>query len=174
MEYGLIAGKLVFFVFAFVCGIYGGVFFHELGHALGALIGTKQTVELQVGTGSRPVSFELGRLKVLLGLKGFRYGFTRYDRTRENLGVQVFVAALGPLATLLWGAFCFAWVYFTPIKEWTWIAGTACFIANFRILMVVLWPFEYRPYADRDDVWLSDTLDVWRMLKRRKSADDDD
>ncbi|MEM9160870.1 MAG: M50 family metallopeptidase [Verrucomicrobiota bacterium] len=167
MELALIVVKMLWFALTFVWGVYVGVVFHELGHSLAALLATRQKVELQVGT-SEGRGFSLGRLAVRLGIQGFRYGFTRYERANESVGKQAFVALCGPLATLAWGGAC-VWGALASAEDMTsfaWILWAGFFIANFRIFMVVVWPFEYRPNGPEGEVWLSDSLDVWRMLKK--------
>lgn len=165
MEYAVILKGLLF-VAVLIDGIYLGVLLHEMGHAVAALLVTRQSVSIQVGTSDRNVGLSLGRLTVLLGLAGFRYGATRYDRSRESIGVQRWVIAGGPLVSL-----CVTVVLalglgrFEP-WSWIWIALFALFVANFRILIVSIWPIEYPSPDGSDEVWLSDGLDFWRTGKR--------
>lgn len=167
METAEILWKLALFVLAFVGGLYLGVLFHELGHATVALLATRLPVELQVGTNDAAPGARLARLTMKLGLRGFRYGFTRYDRAAVSRGRQTAVALGGPAATLVWAGLLVWWALSSTPGSWVWIIGAAFFIANFRILMVVTWPFEYHPYKDKDEVWLSDTLDVWRLWRAK-------
>lgn len=158
--------KVLLFVVALLDGIYLGVLVHELGHALIALVTTEQPVTLRVGRSTQPVEFKLGRLSLELGLAGFRYGTTSYDRTLEPVSTQRWIIAGGPVASLavtlslgisLW--------WFEP-WGWIWIALFGLFVANLRILITALWPMEYRNPENHDDVWLSDSLDFWRLGRR--------
>lgn len=135
--------KGLLFVIALLDGIYLGVLLHEMGHALAALLVTRQTVTLQVGTSDRNVRFSFGRLTAFLGLAGFRYGATRYDRSRESIGVQRWVIAGGPIASLCVTVFLGLSLWRFEPWSWIWVALLAFFVANFRILIVSLWPIEY-------------------------------
>ena len=72
--------KVLLFVFALLDGIYLGVLVHELGHALVALSLTGQSVKLKVGLSKQPFKLDWGRISIELGIVGFRYGSTTYDR----------------------------------------------------------------------------------------------
>ena len=154
------------FVGALLDGVFVGVFLHELGHALVALVATRQRVVAQVGNSAAPLEWKFGRLTMRLGIKGFRYGFTEYDRESESLRTQMAVALGGPLVSLLIVALCGWWVFVTPLGTWLWIVGFGFFIANVRIAIVSLWPMRYRPFDDKDEIWLSDALDIWEMRKK--------
>ncbi len=158
--------KVLLFVVALLDGIYLGVLLHEMGHVLVALLVTRQSVTLQVGTSDRNVRFSFGRLTVLLGLAGFRYGATRYDRSSESIGVQRWVIAGGPIASLCVTVCLGLSLWRFEPWSWVWVALLAFFVANFRILIVSLWPIEYPAPDGSGDVWLSDGLDFWRIGKR--------
>lgn len=162
MEYVVLLKGLLF-VAALFDGIYLGVLVHEMGHALVALLGTRQSIVLQVGTDDRNVRFSVGRLTAFLGLAGFRYGATHYDRSRESVRVQRWVIAGGPIASLCVtvGLGLSLW-RFEP-WSWIWVALFAFFVANFRILIVSLWPIEHLSPDGSGAVWLSDGLDFWRV-----------
>ncbi|EDY84223.1 hypothetical protein VDG1235_3854 [Verrucomicrobiia bacterium DG1235] len=51
------------------------------------------------------------------------------------------------------------------VGSWAWIVFLGLTVANFRILIVAVWPMEYRPNGPDGEVWLSDGLDVWRMWR---------
>lgn len=162
----LLIGKFACFVLCYAGGLVGGVFLHELGHAAMALLATGQRVEMEVGTGGRRGRFPMGRLQLNVRSKGLRYGATRYERYLEPRRVQALVAAGGPLASLL-GCLGFAWLTVSlPAGSWAWIGSFALALANFRILMVALWPWEYRP-GGGDEIWPSDGLDLWRLWRFR-------
>ncbi len=165
----VIVGKILLFLTAFVDGLYLSILLHELGHALLALLLTNQSILLKVGTSDNHLGFSLGRLRIELGLKGFQYGFTYYEREKESRLSQISVAMGGPLVSLVVMYLCSLWVLDTPLGGWLWVIGFAFFVANIRILIVSLWPIKYRPFPDKDEVWLSDALDIWRMLLGRDS-----
>ena len=162
----IIVLKALLFVAALLDGVYLGVLLHELGHAAMALLATRQPIAVQVGTSARNVEFGVGRLTVKLGLAGFRYGSTRYDRSRESIGAQRWVIAGGPLVSL--GATVVLGLGLGRFETWSWIwvALLALFVANFRILIVSLWPIEYPAPDGSGERWESDGLDFWRLGKR--------
>ncbi len=164
----LVAKLAVLFVSYGIC-LFLCVLLHELGHALAAWILTKQRVLLSVGSKISDNVFRFGRLEVSVGLSGYRYGCTQYDRSEEKTWVQVAVALMGPTASLFGLALGFAAITFVRLDSWWWIPGLAFFVANFRILLVDLLPLEYRPRKGSDEVWLSDSLDVWRMIRGKRS-----
>lgn len=162
----IIVAKALFFVAVLLDGVYIGVLFHELGHALVAFVFTKQPIEVQVGADDRNFEISLGRLNVKLGLRGFRYGATRYDRESESLGAQRWVILGGPAASLIATATFAASLQYFEVWSWLWLALFAFFVANFRILIVSLWPIEYLAPDGSGETWLSDGLDFWRLGKR--------
>ncbi|OUW18680.1 MAG: hypothetical protein CBD18_02275 [Opitutales bacterium TMED158] len=164
----IVIAKALFFAAILLDGVYLGVLVHELGHASVALLATKQRVAAQVGTSHRYVSWELGRLRLKLGIAGFRYGATRYDRDGESLRVQRWVILGGPLASLLVTVSLGLSLQRFEVWSWLWLALFALFIANFRILIVSLWPIEYPAPDGSGEKWLSDGLDFWRLGKERK------
>ncbi len=169
----VILGKILVFLGAFFDGLYLSILFHELGHGIAAVLVTRQKVVSKVGTSKDSPGFSLGRLRIELGLKGFQYGFTYYERDRESRFRQILVALGGPLASIIIALLCAWWVLDTTLGGWLWVIGFACFVANIRILLVSLWPIKYRPFPDKDEVWLSDTLDIWRMLIGRNPEPED-
>ncbi len=164
MEYPVFKA-LLFFV-SLVDGIYLGVLMHELGHAIAALIVTRQSIRVKVGTGEGLFGFSAGRLQVSLGLAGFRYGSTEYERGRESIGAQRFVIVGGPLMTLALTCGLAASLWQFEAWGWIWIALFGFFVANFRILFVSLWPIRYTAPDGSGEVWLSDSLDFWETGKR--------
>lgn len=164
----IIIAKFALLAFSYGISLFLCVFLHELGHSLAAWALTRQQVRLSVGTSDSGLAFGAGRLVVRFSLGGFRYGLTEYDRSIEPRGVQIAVAAMGPIASLLGLAVGFYAIAYIPFRLWWWIPGLAFFVANFRILLVALLPLEYRPRKDSDEVWLSDSLDIWRMLRPQK------
>lgn len=163
----LLIGKFACLLACYLGGIVGGVFLHELGHALAALAFTRQRVAMEVGSAGKRGGFRLGRLELTLRSRGLRYGATRYDRSSESRATQVLVALGGPAASLL--AFSlFVWMMVGALLgSWLWIAWLGLAVANFRILIVSVWPLEYRPDGEEGDAWLSDGLDVWRLVRKK-------
>ncbi|MBC2605132.1 M50 family metallopeptidase [Pelagicoccus albus] len=163
-----LAAKFLFLILCYALGIVGGVFLHELGHALVALCVTRQPIEMEIGKGPKCVSFGVGRLRIRLSLRGLRYGLTRYDRGRETRGRQALVALGGPMASLAALIGFGALTVNSQVGEWVWIFGLAATIANFRIFIVAIWPIEYRPEGEGGQVWLSDGLDLWHLLRSKQ------
>lgn len=161
----LLIGKFACLLGCYLGGIVGGVFLHELGHALAALVATRQRLELEVGSAGGRWSFSLGRLWISARSRGLFYGVTRYDRGSVSRMRQTLVALGGPLASL---AACLGFGWLTTqevVGSWAWIVFLGLTVANFRILIVAVWPMEYRPNGPDGEVWLSDGLDVWRMWR---------
>lgn len=158
--------KVLLFVVALLDGIYLGVLVHELGHALIALVATSQSIKLKVGQSQQPVELRLGRLTIELAISGFRYGSTSYDRSLEAISTQRWIIAGGPVASLIVTACLGLSLWRFEPWSWIWIALFGLFVANFRILFTALWPMEYRNPKNREEVWLSDSLDFWRIGKR--------
>lgn len=150
-------------------GIVGGVFLHELGHALMALLVTKQRVEMEVGSLGGRKSLDIGRLNLAFRLGGLRYGATKYERGKESSRTQALVAMGGPLASLMATLLFGGLMASSVLGSWLWIVSLGLGLANFRILIVAVWPMEYRPMGSEGEVWLSDGLDVWRLLTQNKS-----
>ncbi|MBK1875234.1 M50 family metallopeptidase [Pelagicoccus mobilis] len=160
----LLVGKLVCLIACYLGGIVSGVFLHELGHSVMALLTTRQKVALEVGSAGARKELRLGRLELVGRSRGLRYGATRYDRESESRGVQAVVAIGGPLASSL-AVLLFAWLLVNSVVgDWVWIVWLGLLVANFRILIVAVWPIEYRPDGPEGEVWLSDGLDLWRLL----------
>ncbi len=160
----LFVAKAVGLIAVYFSGLVLGTVLHELGHAFMALLATRQQVGVEIGRNARARA-RLGRLRVLFGAKGLRYGFTRYDRSAVSRGRQTLVALAGPLASLA-GCVAFAWLAFASSPEsWLWVLWLGLSIANFRILVVSLWPIAYRPDGPEGEVWLSDALDLWRLWR---------
>ncbi len=164
----LVIGKFACLVACYFGGLVGGVFWHELGHAVVALLVTRQKVELEIGAGGTRRCLNLGRLELVFRTSGHRYGATRYERSRESRGTQVAVALGGPLASVFAVSF-FTWLMVgSPVGAWAWVVSLGLTIANFRILIVAVWPIEYRPLGEGGAVWLSDGLDIWRLLSNKR------
>ncbi|MDQ8204960.1 M50 family metallopeptidase [Pelagicoccus sp. SDUM812003] len=150
-------------------GLGVAVVAHELGHAVMALLVTRQKVSLQVGqpaAGREGSIFTLGRLELRLSPRRFRYGFTRYDRAAESRARQTWVALAGPAASLLGCGLLAALATNTLVGSGWWILWLGLFVSHFRILIVSVWPLEYRPQGAEGEVWLSDSLDIWRMWRK--------
>ncbi len=164
MEYAIF--KALLFVVALLDGVYLGVLAHGLGHAIMALILTRQSVIVKVGTLGEVVGLSMGRLTLKLGLKGFRYGSTSYDRQSESVSRQRLIILGGPLVTLfLTIAFGSSLARFDP-WGWIWVALMGFFVANLRILTVSLWPIAYQAPDGSGEVWKSDMLDLLSLGKR--------
>ena len=160
-------GKLMWLLAAYVLGLVGGVFLHELGHALAALLVTRQPVELQIGRDERRAPVVVGRLSMRCNWRGLRYGCVRYDRDAESRARQTVVAVSGPLASLLFSAVFFASLSISEAGSWGWFGFLGLFVANLRILVTSMWPVPHRPDGPEGEFWLSDALDVWRMWRGR-------
>ena len=164
MEFAIL--KALLFVAALLDGVYLGVLAHELGHAIVALVLTRQNVTVKVGTLGEVAGLSMGRLTLRLGLKGFRYGSTSYDRQMESVERQRFIILGGPCVTLfLTIAFGLSLARFEP-WGWAWVALMGFFVANLRILVVSLWPIAYQAPDGSGEIWKSDTLDFLTLGKR--------
>ncbi len=158
--------KAIWFILALLDGVYIGVLVHELGHAAVALLRTKQAVTVKVGRSREPLQLKWGRLTMELSIAGFQYGSTTYDRSLESKSIQRWVIAGGPAASFFATlAFGYSLWNFEP-WSWIWIALLAFFVANLRILITALWPMEYPSPENPEEVWVSDSLDFWRLGKR--------
>lgn len=163
----LVVGKFLLLVAVYLFGIVLAVVLHELGHAVAGLFTTKQRMKVEIGQSGRSCTVRLGRLDFRLSGKGLRYGATRYDRDAEPVGRQVAVALGGPIASLI-AVMGFAWLTSqSVVGTVVWICWLALCVANFRVWIVAVWPIEYRPSGESGEVWASDGLDIWRMLKRK-------
>ncbi len=158
--------KFLLFIFALLDGIYLGVLVHELGHALVALMATGQSVKLKIGLSKQPIELNWGRISIELGLVGFRYGSTSYDRSRESSKTQRWIVLGGPLASLIVTAGLGMSLFKFEAWGWIWVGLLGLFVANLRILITALWPTEYINPENPEEVWLSDSLDFWRLGKR--------
>jgi len=164
----LLIGKFVVLLAAYLGGIVLGVLAHELGHAVMAFLVTRQKVELEVGSAGGRAKVSLGRLELCFRTRGLRYGVTRYDRAVESRGKQAWVAVGGPVASVL-AVVLFGWLLVNAVVgSWIWILWLGLMVANFRILIVAIWPIEYRPNGTTGEVWVSDGLDLWRLLRSKQ------
>jgi len=164
MEFAIL--KFLLFLTALLDGVYLGVLAHELGHAIVALVLTRQNVTVKVGALREVVGFSMGRLTLKLGLKGFRYGSTAYDRQVESVSRQRWIILGGPSMTLfLTIAFGLSLFRFEP-WGWIWVALMAFFVANLRILIVSLWPIAFLAPDGSGEIWKSDMLDFISLGKR--------
>lgn len=162
---GEIILKLIILLVSYPVGLVLSVFIHELGHSLVALITTKQTVFLNIGRGQAKKSVRLGRLVVGTSFRSLQLGSTSYDRSLEGRGVQLGVALGGPLISLTVALLVGAFLKDIPLGTLLGLGLLAWFVANFRILIVSLWPIAYQPNKDDSEVWLSDGLDIWRLFR---------
>ncbi|MDQ8185368.1 M50 family metallopeptidase [Pelagicoccus sp. SDUM812002] len=164
----LMIGKFACLLACYFGGLVAGVFLHELGHALLALLVTRQRVEVEVGSSGKRGSVNLGRLTLGFRSSGHRYGATRYDREEETRGRQAWVALGGPLASLV-AVLGFTWLMVSsPVGSWLWVASLGLGVANFRIFIVAVWPIEYQPNGEVGEVWVSDGLDFWRLMTNKR------
>lgn len=162
-----LAVKVIGLFGLYFVGISLGVLLHELGHALTALFATRQNVAIELGRGEKGQDFQIGRLIIKTKSLLPRYGVTLYDRSRETRARQTLVALCGPLMTAVVCAVCL-WVLLSmAYGSWSWLVLLALCVANFRILIVAVWPIAYRPDGEKGEVWLSDALDIWRMWTRK-------
>lgn len=163
----LVLGKFLLLFAVYLAGIVVAVVLHELGHALAGLLATRQKMAVEIGRTGKSCSARLGRLNFRLSLKGLRYGATRYERDAEPIGRQIAVACGGPVASLA-AVGVLAWLTAgAVVGSVIWICWLALCVANFRVLIVAIWPIEYRPEGSEGEVWASDGLDIWRMLRRK-------
>lgn len=158
--------KLAVLCGGYIVGLTLATLLHEFGHALAALILTRQEIELEIGRGTRIAGFRVGRLRFALARRARRYGFTRYERFREARWRQAAVALAGPLATLASCAACFLWARAVGAGGATWIVAVALLVANLRVLVTALWPVAYYPDGPGGEAWLSDALDLWRLYHK--------
>ncbi|MDQ8201110.1 M50 family metallopeptidase, partial [Pelagicoccus enzymogenes] len=164
----LLIGKFICLLACYFGGLALGVLLHELGHALVALLATRQRVELEVGSSGGRRHLQLGRLSLVLRSRGWRYGATRYERSKESRAAQAAVALGGPLASLM-AVLGFAYLMLSSqVGSWMWIVALGVAIANFRIWLIAVWPIEYRPQGEGGEVWVSDGLDLWRLLTNKQ------
>lgn len=164
----LLIGKFVCLLGCYLGGLVGGVFLHEAGHALAALLATRQRVQMEIGSAGKRWRFRLGRLDLVFRSQGLRYGATRYDRSVESRSVQALVASCGPGASFGVSIF-FGWIMVSSVVgSWSWVVCLGLAIASFRILIVSVWPIEYRPDGEGGEVWRSDGLDFWRLVTNKQ------
>lgn len=167
----IVLGKLLWLLIAYLLGLVGGVFLHELGHALAVLTVTKQSALLQIGRDERSEAVTIGRISLLCSWRGLRYGFTRYDREAEPIRKQIFVAACGPLASLFFSLTFLLAFAASEGGSWSWFGFLGLFVANLRILVTSLWPRPYHPDGSEGEAWLSDGLDIWHMWRGKGKGD---
>jgi len=162
----MILGLLVL-VLAYAAGLWLATLAHELGHGIAAAALTRQRVRLEVGSGRRAFSFSLGRVDFRFGSSGLRYGSASYERSRETWLRQLLVAAAGPLASAaaFAGFACLAGL--AAAGDWDWYLWLGLCLANFRILLVAVWPIELSRPGDSGEVLVSDGLDIWRLWRNR-------
>ena len=78
------------------------VVWHELGHAVAALLLTRGPVEARVGAEESPFWFSAGRLRVVISPLPLAGGECRYDDATLDRGRdEAWIAAAGPLASAL-------------------------------------------------------------------------
>ncbi|MCH6258283.1 hypothetical protein MLD52_17105 [Puniceicoccaceae bacterium K14] len=159
--------KLTILLVCYPLGLVVSVFVHELGHSMAALAVTKQPIHLAIGKGELLERISIGRLSVHASWRGMQFGSTRYDRSLESRNTQLLIALGGPLLTVLLAVSLGWFLKDIPLGGWQGLSSLALFVANFRILIVSLWPMEYRPNSDGEEIWLSDALDIWRLLRRK-------
>lgn len=81
---------------------------HEMGHAVAALALGREPVSVRVGPAPARLRLSVGRLRLLLGLRGGFYGFYEYDDRGLSRAARSIVIAAGPLASLVLATLCFA------------------------------------------------------------------
>jgi len=158
--------QVLVFALALAIGWVVALFVHELGHATAAIALTRQDVRLQLGSGDRARRWSVGRLRIAIGFQGLRYGWTEYDRSLESRGVKIVVALCGPLATVVLIVLAALLIRQEPSRSLIWLADLGLIVANFRILVTSLLPLKMSNPDNPEEEWLSDSLDVWRLLKK--------
>lgn len=72
---------------------------HEMGHALPALLFTKDRVRVQSGIGEATVSFQLGRLKIVPIFSSAYNGFCEFSLQDLNSKQLALITLCGPIAS---------------------------------------------------------------------------
>ena len=159
-------------------------FLHELGHAIPALIFTRQVVEVRVGNMDQEIMdaearggqdtngargeedrksawSTLGRFHWACSFRGSFQGFTGYDRDSLGQGALLAVIAGGPLVSLLLCGFG-GWLALEVAGDiWQRIAAIGFLCANLIVTLRSIVPVTLRNEAS------SDALDFWNTLRKR-------
>ncbi len=141
---------------------------HELGHALPALVFTKDKVEVRIGHSFEKPLNRFGRLGWAFALRGSSTGFTGYDRSSLSRPALVFVIVGGPLASGL--AFALGiWTVFQQTEYFLLRIIFAAFLcANGILFLRSVIPITLRPTQQFPKGPPSDGLDLLRTLKQTR------
>lgn len=106
------------------------VVFHEMGHAIPALLLTREPVTIFIGSYGDPVKsfhFKIGRLEVWFkyNLLNWRYGLCVPKAKNITYNRQIIYTLGGPLTSLVIGSFSF---YYAISKEYSDILQLICFL----------------------------------------------
>lgn len=158
---------MISFLLFYLIGIPASVLIHEIGHAVGALLFSKEKVHVYLGPGdaSNKENFRIGRMHfhIKLAYYGFCAVKNRNDFTKA--GYVIFLAG-GPLFTLLLViAASLVSAELTHFGAKNFLNGI--FFANFTLFIFtsipVIYPNWLKPYAGRP----SDGYQILTTLKTK-------
>jgi hypothetical protein len=142
-------------------------FFHELGHALAALLFTREKVTLSVGqkTLSPSFSFSVGkRLLAEVSLRKGKCGCTQYQLQNGSLWVPMVILISGPIITMLLTCSSGYVLFFTtnhPVLENILISWFCC---NFLTFMRSVLPMRMQATPSFPEGPPSDGLQIYHLL----------
>lgn len=158
---------MISFLLFYLIGIPASVLIHEVGHALGALISSKEEAHVYLGPAqeSNKEDFRIGRMHVHIQLA--YYGFCIVSNKGDFTKVRnVLFLAGGPLFTLLLAIaapFISTELTHSGIKNFL----NGIFFANFTMFIFtsvpVIYPNWLKPYAGRP----SDGYQLLQILKAK-------
>jgi len=142
-------------------------FCHELGHALAALLFTREKVTLSVGQKSLSPSFSFcigKRFLAEVSLRKGKSGYTQYQLQKRSLWVPMLILLSGPIMSMLLTCSSGYVLFFTsnhPVLENILISWFCC---NFLTLMRSVLPMRMQPTPSFPEGPPSDGLQIYYLL----------
>jgi hypothetical protein len=158
--------------FLLFVAFFATVTLHELGHAIPALLLTREEVTIYIGSlGDPGKSFHVsrGRLEIyctrnpLLWYKGCCYSYT-YDL---SLNHQLLIVAGGPVASIVGTIASWFLLIASPEGSLFHLLSGSIFVISLLITVSILFPFYKVRYTSAGAPVYNDTLQIIRLIKRK-------
>lgn len=141
---------------------------HELGHAIPALIFTKEKVTVNIGNSNLNKKIKLNRL--VINLNGYKslldvsYGYVNWTQVDNRIKVVLMILG-GPLTTLIVSILLYIYLINASLPYVLMVSFNALFIfSSFQFLLTILpMKYFYNPYVGH-------TSDGYKILQQFKKG----
>jgi len=138
---------------------------HEFGHAIPAVIFTRQTVQIKVGAGQDSLHFSIQSIKIDISLKKMICGYTAFQNVNLSNCQLTLIYATGPIFSLMACMLALSLIYtikFHIALDALWV-GWVC--SNLLCLLRNVLPLQLQ--GPESDAVPSDGLQIIRIMRGR-------